>query len=63
MLFLHNLADRAVTIDLGKLDGVVGRPSDVFTDADYPPLGARLTGIALNGWGYRWIRLRRSNRD
>ena len=63
MLFLHNLADRAVTIDLGKLDGVVGRPSDVFTDADYPALGVRLTDIALNGWGYRWIRLRRSNRD
>jgi len=63
MLFLHNLADRAVTVDLGKLDGVVGRPSDVFTDTDYPALGARLTDMALTGWGYRWIRLRRSNRD
>jgi maltose alpha-D-glucosyltransferase/alpha-amylase len=63
MVFLHNLSDRAVSVDLGKLEGVAGRPSDVFGDVAYPALGGRLTAIALNGWGYRWIRLRRSNRD
>jgi maltose alpha-D-glucosyltransferase/alpha-amylase len=63
MVFLHNLADRAVSVDLGKLEGVAGRPSDVFSDVVYPALGARLTDVPINGWGYRWIRLRRSNRD
>jgi len=63
MLFLHNLADRAVTLNLGKLDGVDGRPSELFSDTVYPALTTRLSDVALNGWGYRWIRLRRSNRD
>ena len=63
MLFLHNLADTPVTIDIGKLDGVVGKPLEVFADGAYSPLTTRLTGIELRGWGYRWIRLRRSTRD
>ena len=63
MLFLHNLADQPVTVDIGKLDGMAGRPVEVFADTTYEPPGARLTDLRLNGWGYRWIRLRRSNRD
>jgi len=63
MLFLHNLADRAVTLSLGTLDGVEGRPREVFSDSSYPALTTRFADVAVNGWGYRWIRLRRSNRD
>ncbi|MGZ4597040.1 MAG: alpha-amylase family protein [Actinomycetes bacterium] len=63
MLFLHNLADTPVTIDIGKHDGVEGKPLEVFADGAYSPLTSRLTGVDLRGWGYRWIRLRRSTRD
>jgi maltose alpha-D-glucosyltransferase/alpha-amylase len=59
LVFLHNLDDRAVTVDLGPLEGLDGVPADVFTDGDYPPLTRRLSGVELHGWGYRWIRLRR----
>ncbi len=62
MLMLHNLADDAVTVDIGKLDGVDGRPFEIFADDDgYERPNARLSGLQLRGWGYRWIRLRRSN--
>ena len=57
VLLLHNLADRAVTVDLGRLDGTSRRPYDVLADATYGPLSARLDGLELRGWGYRWIRL------
>jgi maltose alpha-D-glucosyltransferase / alpha-amylase len=63
VLFLHNLADRPVTVDLGKVDGVTGRPYEVFANDAYEPPSARLTGLRLTGYGYRWIRLRRSVRD
>jgi maltose alpha-D-glucosyltransferase/alpha-amylase len=59
MLFLHNLADRPVTVDVGPLDGVEGAPIEVYSDAGYSPVPASLSGLELNGWGYRWIRLRR----
>jgi maltose alpha-D-glucosyltransferase/alpha-amylase len=60
MLILHNLADEAVTIDVGKLV-TTGRPFDVFGDGPYDRPTASLSGLALRGWGYRWLRLRRSN--
>ena len=59
ILLLHNLADRAVTIDIGSLDGVEGRPWEMLADGPYPRPAEDLTGLQLNGWGYRWIRLRR----
>lgn len=63
MLFLHNLGSSPVSVDLGRLDGVQGRPSEIFSDGEYPPLTAKLTGVELHGFGYRWIRLRRSSRN
>jgi hypothetical protein len=33
---------------------------EVFADGPYAPPGAGLAGLELRGWGYRWIRLRRS---
>ena len=59
ILLLHNLADRAVTVDIGPLDGVEGRPWEMLADGPYPRPDVGLTGLPVNGWGYRWIRLRR----
>ena len=57
LLLLHNLADRAVTVDLGRLDGIAGKPREIFSDGRYDPPNARLTGLALRPYGYRWISL------
>jgi len=57
-LALHNLADRAATVDLGRLDGVDGRPREVFADGPYDAPGARLSGVELHSYGYRWFKLR-----
>jgi maltose alpha-D-glucosyltransferase / alpha-amylase len=61
ILLLHNLADTPVTIDIGPLDATDERPYDLLVDGPYDAPGRRLTGLKLNGWGYRWIRLCRSN--
>ncbi len=61
LLLLHNLADAAVTVDIGKLDGMTGRPFEIISDGPYERPTTRLNGLLLRGWGYRWIRLRRSN--
>ena len=58
MLFLHNLADRAVTVDLSAVEGTKAAYT-VFGDADYGPLTRSLKDMRVNGWGYRWVRLRR----
>lgn len=60
ILFLHNLADRTERVDVGRLAGTVGEPYEVFADGSYDPPTARLAGLELRGWGYRWIRLCRS---
>jgi maltose alpha-D-glucosyltransferase/alpha-amylase len=62
MLFLHNLADTATTVDIGSLAGTAGDPYELFADGPYDPPTRRLTGLQLNGYGYRWIRLRRSDK-
>jgi maltose alpha-D-glucosyltransferase/alpha-amylase len=59
ILLLHNLGDDPVQADIGKLDGMAGRPFEVFADGLYDPPATRLTDLALRGYGYRWIRLRR----
>ena len=62
ILLLHNLADDAVTIDIGRLDGMPEQPYDLLVDGPYAEPSRNLTGLELRGWGYRWIRLRRSDR-
>ncbi len=57
VLLLHNLADQPVTADLSAL-AVSPDAYQVFGDADYEPLPRKVTELPLNGWGYRWIRLR-----
>jgi maltose alpha-D-glucosyltransferase/alpha-amylase len=63
ILLLHNLADTAVTLDLGDVDLGIGRagkqPYEVFADDRYEPPAKNLGRLELNGFGYRWIRLRR----
>jgi maltose alpha-D-glucosyltransferase / alpha-amylase len=59
-LFLHNLGEEAVEFDLGKQVQPADHPIELFGDQEYDPPGADLCGLALGGYGYRWIRLRRS---
>jgi hypothetical protein len=59
---LHNLADTTVTVDIGAQPGMNGNPYDLFVDGPYPAPTEKLTDLTLNGWGYRWIRLSRSDR-
>jgi len=55
-------ADR-VALTLSLRDGVPLFPGDpqftweVFADSAYRRPTRALTGIELNGWGYRWLRL------
>jgi maltose alpha-D-glucosyltransferase/alpha-amylase len=62
-LALHNLADRTVTFDLGRLEGVDGRPREVFSDGPYDAPGVRLTGIELHPYGYRWFKMSPTKRS
>lgn len=59
MLFLHNLGTDDVTVDLGSLFEEAEEPNDVLADREYSPVG-KLDALELAGYGYRWIRLRRS---
>jgi maltose alpha-D-glucosyltransferase/alpha-amylase len=59
LLFLHNLGREEVTVDVGPQPGADGEPQEVFADRDYEPADADLTGLALAGSGYRWLRLAR----
>jgi maltose alpha-D-glucosyltransferase/alpha-amylase len=56
VLLLHNLGEQPVTVDIGRQPHAPA-PREVFADADYPRPTARLAGLELNGYGYRWIRL------
>jgi maltose alpha-D-glucosyltransferase / alpha-amylase len=59
ILLLHNLSDRAATIDLTPVD-LKPDPVQVFGDDAYEPLtSSNASTVRLNGYGYRWIRLRR----
>jgi maltose alpha-D-glucosyltransferase/alpha-amylase len=60
MVFLHNLADVDVTVDLSGLGKSAEDPYQLLADRDYPPVDETLSKIALAGYGYRWIRLRDS---
>jgi maltose alpha-D-glucosyltransferase/alpha-amylase len=62
ILLLHNLADTPVTVNIGAQPNMNGNPYDLFVDGPYAAPTEKLTDLALNGWGYRWIRLSRSDR-
>jgi maltose alpha-D-glucosyltransferase/alpha-amylase len=60
MLALTNLADQACSVDLDTQGHRDDTPVEVFANRDYGDVGPELRGIDLDGYGYRWIRLRRS---
>jgi len=62
MLLLHNLADEEVRVDVGPLDDLEDDPYDLLVDGPYDRPARTLRGLQLHGYGYRWIRLRRSDR-
>ena len=58
MVFVHNLGERAATLDLSSLAGDADYPNDVLADREYGELG-NFDAVKVAGYGYRWIRLRR----
>ncbi|HEV7961979.1 MAG TPA: alpha-amylase family glycosyl hydrolase, partial [Actinoplanes sp.] len=58
MLFLHNLGEHDGTVDLSSLADEAEYPNDVLADREYGELG-KLDAVAVGGYGYRWIRLKR----
>jgi maltose alpha-D-glucosyltransferase / alpha-amylase len=58
MLFVHNLGEHDATADLSSLAKDAEYPNDVLADREYGDLG-KLDAVAVGGYGYRWIRLRR----
>jgi len=59
MLFLHNLADEPLRLRLGPQPDTEQRPLNVIANSDYGG-HVDLDAIDLSGYGYRWIRLRRT---
>jgi maltose alpha-D-glucosyltransferase/alpha-amylase len=60
MLALTNLGPTKRTVSIGRQKEVEGDPMDVFADRDYPAVTGDLSDLAIAGYGYRWIRLRRT---
>jgi len=58
MVFLHNLADTSVKVDIGPLHDANEKPREVFSNREYDAPTKRLTGLELDGLGYRWFKLR-----
>ena len=56
VLALHNLSSEpcSATLDADDLEGLV----DLFADGDYEPPGEAALEIELEGYGYRWFRVR-----
>jgi maltose alpha-D-glucosyltransferase/alpha-amylase len=59
MLFLHNLADEPAQVDLSSIKAEADHPNQVFGDETYDDQ-LDLSQLALNGYGYRWLRINRS---
>jgi maltose alpha-D-glucosyltransferase/alpha-amylase len=59
VLFMHNLADHPVTVELGRQPTQEQDPVELFADQEYPPAGSDLAGLELGRYGYRWFRLAR----
>ncbi|BEL11556.1 alpha-amylase family protein [Actinoplanes sichuanensis] len=59
MLFVHNLGTEAGEVDLSSLAAEAEFPNDVLADQEYPEPG-KFDKISVAGYGYRWIRMRRT---
>jgi maltose alpha-D-glucosyltransferase/alpha-amylase len=60
MLAVTNLGRTKRTVSIGAVDEQEGDPIEVFADGEYSPVGRSLDRIEVAGYGYRWIRIRRS---
>lgn len=60
VLFPHNLGDEAVRVELPDQTEEEHTPVEVFSNREYDDLDLR--DLELDGYGYRWIRLRRNHR-
>ncbi len=60
MMFLHNLADEPVTVDLSGALSDGDEPLELFANEHYDSLEPPMDNLDLSGYGYRWFRLRRS---
>jgi maltose alpha-D-glucosyltransferase/alpha-amylase len=58
-LFAHNLADRPCSLQLRSQQDLEQRPLNFFADSDYGR-EVDLDAVDVAGFGYRWIRLRRT---
>jgi maltose alpha-D-glucosyltransferase/alpha-amylase len=58
-LFVHNLADEMCTLKLGAQRDPQQRPLNFAADSDYG-WSVDLDNLDVAGYGYRWIRLRRT---
>ncbi|GAB7043648.1 MULTISPECIES: alpha-amylase family protein [Catenuloplanes] len=59
MLFLHNLGGDDCEVDMSSLAEEADHPVEVLSDDGYDPITEDLSAVKLNGYGYRWVRLRR----
>ncbi|WP_433791981.1 alpha-amylase family protein [Actinoplanes sp. CA-252034] len=59
MLFVHNLGTEDGVVDLSSLAAEADFPNDVLADQKYPEPG-EFDKISVAGYGYRWIRMRRT---
>jgi maltose alpha-D-glucosyltransferase/alpha-amylase len=57
---LVNLSDEPQKITLDLTDEEIDAATDLFEDSTYPALRKGRKTMTLNGYGYRWIRLRGS---
>jgi maltose alpha-D-glucosyltransferase/alpha-amylase len=58
-LFLHNLGDRPVTVELPDPQAGDGEPVEMLDDGPYDEVDMKR--MSLSPYGYRWIRLRRTH--
>ena len=58
-LFVHNLADQPVRLKLGGEHDLEQPPLNFVADSDYGT-DVDLDDVHVTGYGYRWIRLRRT---
>jgi maltose alpha-D-glucosyltransferase/alpha-amylase len=59
VVFLHNLRDRPVRVCVEPQPDEDGNPIEVFGNRAYDEVDLR--NLELDGYGYRWIRLRRTH--
>ncbi len=57
LLFLHNLGEADVSVDVGPQPDQAEEPVEVFADRSYQRVDRSLNGLQLAGSGYRWLRL------